>query len=176
MKEVQPIKDKRKLQELKEYIKEHKEYKYYVMFMLGIYSGLRIEDILQLQVKDVMENGEMRNAIIKGATTNNSKMFMMSDELQEVLKEYCQGKAEEEYLIQNERTHKPIGRVQAWKVINECAVKVGLEDIGTHSMRKTFGYHFYQETKDLILLQKIFNHSEPKLTRRYIGVAESEKE
>lgn len=43
-------------------------------------------------------------------------------------------------------------------------------DIGTHTMRKTFGYHFYQQTKDVAMLQEIFNHSGPDITLRYIGV------
>jgi hypothetical protein len=37
-------------------------------------------------------------------------------------------------------------------------------------MRKTFGYHFYQQTKDVALLQNIFNHSAPSITLRYIGI------
>ena len=37
-------------------------------------------------------------------------------------------------------------------------------------LRKTFGYHFYQEKKDIALLQTIFNHSTPTVTLRYIGI------
>jgi len=32
------------------------------------------------------------------------------------------------------------------------------------------GYHFYQRTKDVALLQEIFNHSAPSITMRYIGI------
>ncbi|OVE45880.1 tyrosine-type recombinase/integrase, partial [Pseudobacillus badius] len=42
--------------------------------------------------------------------------------------------------------------------------------IGTHTMRKTFGYHFYQQTKDVAMLQQIFGHSAPSVTLRYIGI------
>ncbi|MFL0366188.1 site-specific integrase, partial [Pseudobacillus sp. 179-B 2D1 NHS] len=37
-------------------------------------------------------------------------------------------------------------------------------------MRKTFGYHFYQRTKDVAMLQQIFGHSSPSITLRYIGI------
>jgi len=37
-------------------------------------------------------------------------------------------------------------------------------------LRKTFGYHFYQQTKDVALLQELFNHSSPSVTLRYIGI------
>ena len=42
--------------------------------------------------------------------------------------------------------------------------------LGCHSMRKTFGYHYYKQTKDIALLQKIFNHSSPAITLAYIGI------
>ena len=46
------------------------------------------------------------------------------------------------------------------------------EKIGTHTMRKTFGYHHYQKFKDVALLQMIFNHSSPQITLRYIGITQ----
>lgn len=33
---------------------------------------------------------------------------------------------------------------QAWKILNMAASEVGLNEIGTHTLRKTFGYHLYQ--------------------------------
>ncbi|MBO8430908.1 site-specific integrase, partial [Spirochaetes bacterium] len=43
-------------------------------------------------------------------------------------------------------------------------------NIGTHSMRKSFGYHHYKQFKDVAMLQMIFNHSSPQITLRYIGI------
>lgn len=64
----------------------------------------------------------------------------------------------------------PIGRVQAYRILNSAAKAVGLSEIGTHTLRKTFGYHFYQQYKDVALLQELFNHSAPSVTLRYIGI------
>lgn len=47
-------------------------------------------------------------------------------------------------------------------------------DIGTHTMRKTFGYHYYKRIKDIATLQQIFNHSVPSITKRYIGITQDE--
>ena len=41
-------------------------------------------------------------------------------------------------------------------------------------MRKTFGAAHYKKFKDIAMLQKIFNHSNPQITIRYIGL-EQEK-
>ena len=43
-------------------------------------------------------------------------------------------------------------------------------NVGTHTMRKTFGYHHYQQFKDVAILQYILNHSSPSITLRYIGI------
>ena len=48
-------------------------------------------------------------------------------------------------------------------------------EIGTHTLRKTFGYHAYQNGSSLELLMDIFNHSSKAQTLRYIGITEEQK-
>lgn len=67
-----------------------------------------------------------------------------------------------------------LSRVQIYRILNSAAKKVGIENIGTHTMRKTFGYWFYKRTKDIGLLQKILNHSSPRETMIYIGLEQEE--
>ena len=71
---------------------------------------------------------------------------------------------------------KPITRQQAYKILNDAAGKFGVERIGTHTLRKTFGYHFYQQTKDIATLKEIFNHSDISITFRYIGINQDIKD
>jgi len=60
-------------------------------------------------------------------------------------------------------------------VINNAARQVGLEDhIGTHTLRKTFGYQARKQGTPIELLQKVFNHSSPAVTMRYIGITQDE--
>lgn len=58
----------------------------------------------------------------------------------------------------------------AYKMLRTAAEYVNLDDIGTHTLRKTFGYHFYKQAKDVDMLQEIFNHSDQRTTLRYIGI------
>lgn len=70
-----------------------------------------------------------------------------------------------------------MNRVAAYSIIKEACVLAGIEaHIGTHTMRKTFGYHHYKKFRDLALLQKIFNHSNPQITLRYIGIEQDQIE
>ena len=66
-------------------------------------------------------------------------------------------------------------RQQAYKIINDAAKSIGIKDkIGTHTLRKTFGYHAYNNGYDITLIQKLFNHSTPAITLRYIGITQEE--
>jgi site-specific recombinase XerD len=58
----------------------------------------------------------------------------------------------------------------AYKILRKVAERFHLDETGTHTLRKTFGYHFCQQTKDVAMLQEIFNYSSPAITLKYIGV------
>ena len=77
-------------------------------------------------------------------------------------------------LFPSERTGGYMTRQQVYRILNQAGEKIGLEKIGTHTMRKTFGYWFYQRTKDIALLQKILNHSSQRETMIYIGLEQEE--
>jgi site-specific recombinase XerD len=68
----------------------------------------------------------------------------------------------------------PISSVQAWRILHGAASQVGLDNIGMHSMRKSFAYHAYPQTKDIAVIQLVLNHSSPSVTRRYPGIDDYE--
>ena len=68
-----------------------------------------------------------------------------------------------------------LSRVGAWMLLNRYAHMVGLNDgIGTHTLRKTFGYHLYKRGVNLEYIQKMLNHSSPAITLRYIGITQEQ--
>ncbi|WP_338754875.1 site-specific integrase [Bacillus sp. FJAT-52991] len=170
MNEVQPIRSKEKIEEVKLVLK-HDSYRDYFLFVMGINTGLRISDLLPLQVKDVRNKTHIT---IKEKKTDKHKRFVINSTLRKEIDEYTANMHDEDYLFPSQRTKKPIQRVQAYKILNRAAEKVGLTEIGTHTLRKTFGYHYYKRTKDVAMLQEIFNHSAPSVTKRYIGITQDE--
>lgn len=87
------------------------------------------------------------------------------------MEKYTKNMKTGEYLFKSRKgENRSITTVQAYRIINEAAKRIGLEEIGTHTMRKTFGYWHYQQYKDVSILQEIFNHSSPSVTLRYIGI------
>ena len=173
MKIVQPIRDKNELEDMKtELLKLG--YKNYMLFIIGINTGLRISDILNLKVYDVRDRSHI---IIKEKKTGKEKRFLINSQLRRDIEKFTSGMNNEEYLFQSRKgKNKPISRVQAYRVLNKAATKVGVKEVGTHTLRKTFGYWHYHIYKDVAILQDIFNHSAPSITLRYIGINQDIKD
>jgi integrase len=163
---VEPIRDPYKVKQISVYLNQSNK-RNYIMFMIGIYSGLRISDILRLTVKDIKNKDSIS---IRENKTKKQKIFPINNILKKEIKIYCEGKDINEYLIKSRKgKNKSITREMAYKILNDTGNLFGLSSIGTHTMRKTFGYHHYLQNKDVVLLQHIFNHSSPTITLRYIG-------
>ena len=169
---VEPIRDREKLEELKEELKKGGT-RDYMLFLTGINSGIRISDIVKLNRDDVRnEDNSMKDYItIIEKKTNKVKKFPICNTLLVEMEKYTRNMHKGEFLFESRKgINKPITTTQAYRIITNASYKVGLENIGTHSMRKTFGYFHYQQFKDIALLQQIFNHSSPSITLRYIGI------
>lgn len=173
MKSVQPIRDIEKVQAMKnELLKTG--YRNFMLFNIGINTGLRVSDILMLKVSDVKDK---RHIMIKEKKTAKNKRFLINLNLKIDLDKYIMGMMEDEFLFKSQKGYnQPITRVQAYRILNEAAKKVGLTEVGTHTMRKTFGYFHYNQFKDIAILQDIFNHSSPSITLRYIGINDDMKD
>ena len=73
------------------------------------------------------------------------------------------------------RGHSPLSRVQAYRILKSAARQIGInESVGTHTLRKTFGYHAYRNGADITMIQKLLNHSAPSTTLAYIGITKED--
>lgn len=164
---VQPIRDQELISEIEEYLKK-KKMRNYILFILGIYTGLRVSDILSLRVSDLKGKEYL---VIKERKTRKTKRIRIHTVLKRELKDYLKDREPKEYVIKSRKgRNKPITRQTAYMILRDVADHFGLDAIGTHTLRKTFGYQVYRQTKDVALLQDLFNHSNPQITLRYIGI------
>jgi len=169
MNKVEPIREKEKIAELKKILRQQ-SYRNYILFVLGINTGLRISDMLKLKVEDVRNKSHI---VLKEQKTSKNKKFLINSNLRQEFNQYIEEMAAHEYLFQSRiGQNKPLSRFQAYRIFSEAGRKAGLESIGCHSTRKTFGYHHYKKNKDVALLQKLFNHSSPSITLDYIGITQ----
>ena len=175
---VQPIRDRKKLNAMKIYLKG-KSLRDYLLLMIGISSSLRISDIRLLQVKDIWNGKQVMPFIkVKEKKTGKTKKFPVGKNLESAIKEYIstyQPANPNDFIFFSRKGKKPITRTQALRIIKEAGVAVGITDnLGTHSLRKTWGYWAYQSGFDLALLSEAFNHTSERVTRRYIGITQED--
>ena len=167
---VEPIRDINDIKKI-EQILAQQGLRDLLIFIMGTNCGLRISDILALNVGDV--RGRTHIQIIE-KKTGKFKKFPINAKLKPMFVKFTKGKANDEPLFMSRQGNR-MERTAAYRVINKACKSIGMEGlIGTHTLRKTFGYHHYQKFKDVVILQKIFNHSTPEVTLRYIGIEEDE--
>lgn len=176
---VEPIRDKKKIIEMYEYL-INKDPKYGLMFKFGLNTGLRISDILPVRLKDVQtEDGKFREYFtLYEKKTGKEKKIKINEALLNEIRKYerIRQLTPESYLFQSSKGEH-IGRVQAYRVLKSAAEAIGVENFGTHSLRKTWGYWTYKLSNyNVALIMDTFNHSSPSVTLRYIGINQDQKD
>lgn len=172
MSTVEPIRNKEEIKRVENFL-AHQSQRNLLLFTLGVNSGLRISDLLALNVGDVRKRTYIQ---LREKKTGKSKKIPINAKLRPMLDKFTLRRDFDEPLFLSAYQNR-LNRVAAYAIIKKACESAGIEArIGTHTMRKTFGYHHYQKFKDLAILQKIFNHSSPQVTLRYIGIEQDQIE
>lgn len=172
MNEVQAIKDRRHITAIKNALHGRD----LLLFTIGINVGLRISDLLLLKVGDVREKDA--DTLTEGKTQKKRTVTLNDSVKHAVATLIPEDASDDDYLFPSRKGDKPIGRVQAYRILNAAIVRAGLSDVytsfGAHSLRKTFGYFAYESGIDITLLMRVLNHSSSRETLRYIGIEAEE--
>ncbi|MGE5613581.1 MAG: tyrosine-type recombinase/integrase [Bacillota bacterium] len=176
---VEPIRDKTLIKQMY-YFLNGKDPKYGLLFKFGLNTGLRISDILPIKVKDIYiaNNCFHKYLTIKEKKTGKEKKIKINDALKKEIENYMknQNLTPEDFLFPS-RKGGHIGRVQCYRVFREAAEAIGFENFGTHSLRKTWGYWTYKLSRyNIGLIMDTFNHSSQRITLRYIGINQDQKD
>lgn len=160
---------------------------------LSINSGLRNSDVITRKWCDIYNPDWTfrRDGVrIREQKTSKYAPFRINNETRRVIEEYRAVLGEVDYKdyvfktrqskkinddVPEEKKH--ICRANCEAFLQKAAEQVGFDrNFGTHSLRKTFGYHFLQNHKNdiyaLATLQKLFRHSSPAITLAYVGIDE----
>lgn len=172
---VEPIREPETILKMRKYLIKRSQ-RDHCLFVLGISSGLRVSDLIALRCRDVMETRTRakKRIRLREQKTGKGKDFPLNDGAVKAIEAYMatrKGWDEEAYLFESRKAHGHIQRAQAYRILTDAAQHVGITDsIGTHTLRKTFGYQSYKKTGDITPIQKLLNHSSPAITLAYIGI------
>ena len=167
---VEPIRDIEDIRKLEQYLLQTSP-RDLLLFTIGTNCGLRISDIVALNVNDVKNKSHV---LITEHKTGKFKKIPINSKLKPMIAEFTKNKHSNEALFTTIFKNR-MDRFGAYYILKTACKAVGINaKIGTHTMRKTFGYHHYKKFKDVAMLQKIFNHSNPAITLRYIGIEQDQ--
>ncbi|MCD9026035.1 tyrosine-type recombinase/integrase [Cohnella silvisoli] len=187
MSTVQPIRDKEVVAEIASTLRFTSE-RNYIFFCMGVYSGLRVSDLLTLQVSAVRNQTHI--SLIEHKTRNTrkkvkKKKFIIHPDLYDDLQRYIEGMEDDEFLFASRQKKtksgergQPFNRATAYRMLNKIAKPFGLKEIGCHTLRKTWGYQLLTNAEPdqapyvLALLMEMFGHSDPMYTFRYLGLTQ----
>lgn len=187
---VYPIKTDEELRSMAAWLRANQHPKYFLAFVLGINIGLRANELLSLKVRDVVrpdrsikmsENIQDMNdgiSIWQSKNQKNRQLFLNNDCVK-ALRYYFDlvydgyPPMDEDLFPSREGGHLEVGTLRdvLKKAAKECGIR---QNIGTHTLRKTFGYRHYQKFGNIEHLRRLFCHSSSLVTLRYIGIAEEE--
>ena len=176
--EVYPFKKKEDLFAMHSYFLNHKQHRNDMLFIVGINIGLRAGDLLSLRWRTVIgEDGEVVDGVtVKEEKTEKFRTFYFNDSCKKSLVEYYKRYAPEldSYIFESQKGGSLDVR-SVCKILKTAAKACGIKfNVGTHSLRKTFGYHQLKAHQNdalfLCQLQKMFGHSTPEITLRYCGL------
>lgn len=176
---VQPIRDPDMLDKFFRIAREHdenrktREVEWELILLIGFNTSLRVSDFTRFRVRDLRGHDY---AQIQAKKTGKEARILINPPARREINRLLSGRDPDEYIFQSRQKdakHKlhPISRQRVWQIINQIGKEAGVEDrIGCHTLRKTFGYHYYKMTGDIVSLQRILCHSYQRETLLYIGV------
>lgn len=191
---VYPIKTHKDIIAMANWLYEHKNNKYVLAFTLGINLGLRANELLDLKMNQVFSpDGSVRLIEDEEDTSDGIDIYQSKTKKHRTvfLNAACKDALEWAFPIKGAYLHsegylfpsREGGAIQVGtfrKVLKEAASACGLkQNIGTHTCRKTWGWHQYKYNSekanlDITMLQRAFGHSSPEVTLRYLGITDEE--
>lgn len=162
-------------------LERDREYKFCLLISIGVFTGLRISDLLKLRFNH-FENAEI--LAIQEQKTKKTRRIKINVDLKEIV-ERIRGKMgisdADQYIFINRYGTKPIDQSYVNVKLKEIfkQYNIALEgNASSHLFRKTLGNRVLRlnnySNEAIILLMELFSHSSPAVTKRYLGIREKE--
>lgn len=189
------IREEGLIDEIQSYLLHHTGkygYRNYMIFLTGIETGRRCGDILKLKVSDVYNGKEVYNIIeYDEQKTSTAKDFAVSEAFCNELKTYIlrQNLRQNDYLFPTQKPNEQgeyIMTVRSYyNILQRVKKDLRLEmRLSTHSMRKTFGRHHYNDLTEnqslsqlaaLDMMQQLLGHKSKDVTYIYLDLRDDER-
>ena len=173
---VDPFHTFNDLNKVLSYFWNHEQYHHWLCGNLMVSFGRRVGDTLSLRWSDLfLANGEYRERLVTLQEEKTGKVIgvRIHDYAKECIRRYCE-KMNINPMEHYQKSVFSIGAAAFRSALKKAVAEVGLTyPISTHSFRKFYGNMMYklhpQDADSLSIVQSMFGHSDPNITKMYIG-------
>ena len=162
-------------------LEKDENYKFCLLISIGVFTGLRISDLLTLKYSDLLNN---ETFYIKEKKTQKQRSIKVNKDLKEIVSRIVQKSKVndlDQLIFINKYGTKSIDKsyvnVKLKEIIKMYRIRLD-GNVSTHTFRKTLGRRVMEvnnySNESLILLMDLFGHSSMSITKRYLGIREQE--
>jgi len=162
-------------------LERDENYKFCLLISIGVFTGLRISDLLSLKFSDILGKDKLP---IKEKKTGKQRSILLNRDLKEIVERIYKKmnvSNPNTLIFVNKYGTKPIDKsyvnVKLKEIMKWYRIKVD-GNISSHTFRKTLGRRVMEKNdysgESLLLLMDLFGHSSPSITKRYLGIREQE--
>ena len=157
------------------------EYKFCLLVSIGVFTGLRISDLLNLKYSDLIGKDVL---ILTEKKTKKVRTIKLNPDLKVIIDRIFkkQGLSNpNQYIFLNRFGDKPIDRsyvnVKLKELFSKNRIKID-GNVSSNLFRKTLGRRVMEinnfSNESLVLLMELFGHSSMSITKRYLGIRQQE--
>jgi integrase len=162
-------------------LEKDENYKFCLLISIGVFTGLRISDLLTLTYSDLLNNETFS---LREMKTKKQRSIKVNKDLKEIVTRIV-SKSNITNLNQlifiNKYGTKSIDKSYVNVKLKELVKKYRIKldgNVSTHTFRKTLGRRVMEvnnySNESLVLLMELFGHSSMSITKRYLGIREQE--
>lgn len=162
-------------------LERDKEYKFCLLISIGVFTGLRISDLLLLKYKQFEESDILT---IQEKKTKKTRRIKINPDLKEIVERVRvkMGVVDSDrFIFLNKYGTKPIDKSYVNVKLKEILKQYNITlegNTSTHTFRKTLGNRVLRlnnySNEAVILLCELFSHSSLSQTKKYLGIRERE--
>jgi integrase len=171
---VDPIRDLKDIKAIKKILREKP--RDYCFFTLGINTNLRASDLLRIKYAQVAGLSVGDELVLQEKKTGKSRRITLNQSAIEGIQKLTHSTtySEGDYLFKGQRGVLTVPSVN--RLVKSWCKEINLQgNFGSHTLRKTFGYHQrVQLNTSIPELMVMFNHSSQRQTLDYLCIQSEE--
>lgn len=147
------------------------------MIELGLFSGLRVDEMRQLRIGDIHVWGSHSSIFVRNGKGGRRRNVWINAEFKEACEEFLKLRQNfkfndsEDYFVFVSSTGEPISKRSIQKSFKRCVKAAGLSTkYHIHCLRHTYATYLLKSSRNIKLVKEQLGHSSIKTTEIYISL------